>query len=258
MIAQPRLSSVTFFNRNSRTSKTMDRNSRTSKSIDRNSRTSAIEKKRKSTSNKPTYTSKNVAQIGSNGLPLYGMDKELAAKKAFRDAHRGLPEMTEQAREWVCTIVGPLGDGTLQQELKSGVVLCNLINAIQPGCCRKPSPSAMPFKQMENISNYLAACNALGMPKHSSFQTVTLFEDQDMMQVVTNLHALGAIAQKLGFEGEGQLGVKLADANVRVFTAEQRARGKAEQTFIGKGSSGQATACSIDRRKEIDRMKHVA
>merc|ERR1719191_511709 len=239
---------MTFFNRTSR-------NSRTSRIDERKS----IGKNRKSSNTREaTYTSKNEAQIGSNGLPLYGMDKELAARKAFRDAHRGLPEMTEQAREWVCTIVGPLGDGTLQQELKSGVVLCNLINAIQPGCCRKPSPSAMPFKQMENISNYLAACDALGMPKHSSFQTVTLFEDQDLMQVVTNLHALGAIAQKLGFEGEAKLGVKLADANVREFTVEQLSAGRAEQTFIGKGSSGQATACSIDRRKEIDRMKHVA
>merc|ERR1719191_475612 len=224
----------------------------------RRSQRRSIEKRRKSSNKREaTYTSKHEAQIGSNGLPLYGLDKELAAKKVFRDAHRGLPEMTEQAQEWVASIVGPLGDGTLQQELKSGVVLCNLVNAIQPGCCRKPSPSAMPFKQMENISNYLAACEALGIPQHSSFQTVTLFEDQDMMQVVTNLHALGAIAQKLGVGGDRCIGVKLADANVRAFTAEQLSAGRAAQTFIGKGSSGQATACSIDRRKEIDKMKHV-
>merc|ERR1719337_846476 len=77
-----------------------------------------------------------------------------------------------------------------------------------------------------------------------------------MMQVVTNLHALGAIAQKLGVGGDRCIGVKVTDANVREFTAEQLSAGRAEQTFIGKGSSGQATACSIDRRKEIDRMKH--
>merc|ERR1719353_1821167 len=98
----------------------------------------------------------------------------------------------------------------------------------------------MPFKQMENIANYLSACATLGMPQHSSFQTVSLFEDQDMMQVITNLHALGAIAQKLGFEGEAQLGAKLADANVRAFTAEQLSAGRAAQTFIGKSSSARA------------------
>ena len=43
--------------------------------------------------------------------PPRTLDKELAAKKAFRDAHRGLPEMTEQAQAWVASIVGPLGDG---------------------------------------------------------------------------------------------------------------------------------------------------
>jgi len=184
---------------------------------------------------------------------LYRLEDPAAKKAAKFDR-----TMEAQARDWVNAIAGPLGEGTLQQELKSGVVLCNLVNAIKPGCCRKPSPSAMPFKQMENIANYLDACAALGMPRHSSFQTVTLYEAQDMMQVLTNLHALGAIAQQRGHNGP-TLGVKLAEANARAFTEEQLRAGRAEQTFICKGSSQFASACSVDRSqwKDIDKMRHV-
>jgi len=191
---------------------------------------------------------------GSKRGSLYGLDKDLAANKAAKFDRTA----EAQARDWVAAIAGPLGEGTLQQEIKSGVVLCNLINAIRPGCCKKPSSSRMPFKQMENIANYLEACATLGMPQHSSFQTVTLFEDQDIVPVITNLHALGAIAQKLGFEGP-KLGVKLAEANTRNFTEEQLSAGRAEQTFICKGSSQFASACAVDRSqwKDIDKMKHV-
>jgi hypothetical protein len=71
----------------------------------------------------------------------------------------------------------------------------------------------MPFKQMENIGNYLSACSALGVPAFESFQTVDLFENKNMLAVVTNLHSLGRRAQKIpGYTGPA-LGVKLADAN---------------------------------------------
>merc|ERR1719271_2080682 len=79
-----------------------------------------------------------------------------------------------------------------------------------------------------------------------------------MMQVLTNLHALGAIAQQQGHDGP-TLGVKLAEANARAFTEEQLRAGRAEQTFIGKGSSQFASACAVDRSqwKDIDKMRHV-
>ena len=35
--------------------------------------------------------------------------------------------------------------------LKSGVVLCNLLNKIKPGSCPKPQNKKLPFVQRENI-----------------------------------------------------------------------------------------------------------
>lgn len=43
------------------------------------------------------------------------------------------------------------------------------------------------YIQMENISNFLAVCDKLGVAKTDQFQTVDLYEDQNMPQV-TSLH----------------------------------------------------------------------
>lgn len=49
----------------------------------------------------------------------------------------------------------------------------------------------MAFKMMENISNFLAALESYGVSRHDLFQTVDLYEGQNMVQVVNAIHALG-------------------------------------------------------------------
>mmetsp|Transcript_5393 Transcript_5393/g.9042 ORF Transcript_5393/g.9042 Transcript_5393/m.9042 type:complete len:158 (-) Transcript_5393:241-714(-) len=112
----------------------------------------------------------------------------------------------------------------------------------------------MPFKQMENIAAYLEACTKLGVPAYDSFQTVALYENKDMIAVLTNIHSLGRVAQRVeGFTGPS-LGAKLADTNKREFDEEQLRAAKAAPTLIGKGSHGGATqAGMIDYSKNINR-----
>ena len=57
--------------------------------------------------------------------------------------------MEVEAREWIEKVLGhSLGEGELQQELKDGTVLCNLVRTLQPSCgCQPPSTSAKPFPQ---------------------------------------------------------------------------------------------------------------
>ena len=41
----------------------------------------------------------------------------------------------------------------------------------------------MTFKEMENIGNFLAACEKIGCVKNDLFQTVDLYEGQNVNQV---------------------------------------------------------------------------
>jgi len=114
------------------------------------------------------------------------------------------------------------------------------VRTIKPDIIKPPSKMSAPFKQMENIGNYLSACTKLGALAHDSFQTVDLYENANLLAVVIQIHAFGRLVQKLGIWSGAQLGVKEASANVREFTEEQLQAAKAEQTFLGKGSHGTA------------------
>ena len=122
-----------------------------------------------------------------------------------------------QARQWVAEVTRhDAGGASLQAWLRSGIVLCELANAIEPSCAarsvaafnphanphldsnptpnphldpnpnpypnpnpnpnRRPSASAMPFKQMENINSYTDACRRLGVPEADLFDTVDLLD----------------------------------------------------------------------------------
>eukprot|EP01102_Stenamoeba_stenopodia_P006461 TRINITY_DN1770_c0_g1_i2.p1 TRINITY_DN1770_c0_g1~~TRINITY_DN1770_c0_g1_i2.p1 ORF type:complete len:162 (+),score=49.27 TRINITY_DN1770_c0_g1_i2:70-555(+) len=141
--------------------------------------------------------------------PSYGLDAELEAKrKASYD-----PNLEREAKEWIEAVVGKKITPDFATGLKDGIILCEFINVIKPGSCPKPNASKMPFKQMENIGNFLTACGRLGQAPIDMFQTVDLFEAKNMNQVVHHIHALGRIAQRIGFRGP-TIGVKLADGHV--------------------------------------------
>jgi len=150
-----------------------------------------------------------------------------------------LMALEAEARAWVSAVTGEdLGDASLHEALKSGIVLCNLVRALSPDIIKPPSKLAAPFKMMENVGNYLGACKKLGLLDRETFQTVDLFENKDMRQVVRQLHSLGRLAKKLpGYSGP-TLGPREATENKREFTEEQMAQAKAATTFLGKGSHG--------------------
>lgn len=108
------------------------------------------------------------------------------------------------AMDWIAKVIGtPIPDNqeNLHGWLKSGVMLCDLINQIQPGIVVRISHSPAPFKQMENIGNYINACTLLGVAPHDLFTPTDLFEKKNMAAVVRNVYALSRVAQKIGFKG---------------------------------------------------------
>jgi len=156
-------------------------------------------------------------------------------------------ELAQESLEWVRAItdepINVSGDtDNFYETLKDGTLLCRLVNCLKSGSVTKVNQSQMAFKCMENISSFLAVASELGVPPHESFQTVDLWERQNLNSVVTCLQSLGRKASKLGKLG---IGPKEADKNVRDFTDEQL---KAGQTIISLqyGSNKGATQSGIN------------
>jgi len=70
---------------------------------------------------------------------------------------------------------------------------------------------------MENINNFLGAATALGVPSVEQFQTVDLWEKQNLNSVVICLQSLGRKAANFG---KPSIGPKEAEKNVRNFSEE--------------------------------------
>ncbi|EGB06553.1 hypothetical protein AURANDRAFT_29136, partial [Aureococcus anophagefferens] len=128
----------------------------------------------------------------------------------------------EAAEAWIEAVIGEPMEGTFDEWLRSGVVLCKLLNGVAPGSVKKIATSAMPFKQMENISLFIRGIKKLGVHDSDCFDTNDLYKGQDIGKVVQCVHSLGSVVQKRCKDYAGpQLGVKLADANKREFTEDQ-------------------------------------
>lgn len=159
----------------------------------------------------------------------YGMTADLAEKKAAKFD----PDLAREAIQWISDVTGVSEIASVNptptdivEAFKNGVWLCNLINIIQPGSVRKINESKMAFKMMENIGNFLSACEAYGLTKADIFQTVDLYEGENIPQFVNAIHALG---RKVGKKNPSlpSLGPKESDKNAREFSEQQLSEGKA-------------------------------
>ena len=101
-------------------------------------------------------------------------------KHSDADARRFLitasekPPVEEIARLWIACVVGsPLPEGSLRAALRSGVLLCGLVNGLRRGIVPKVATdeqtasmameSKRNAKMRENIGQYIDACAELGL-----------------------------------------------------------------------------------------------
>lgn len=186
----------------------------------------------------------------------YGLTAEIKGKI---DAKYEI-DKEQEARLWVEAVIGepldasvsadePLGQERFHAALKDGIVLCKLANAIIGGV--KFTTMKVPFKQMENINNFLSACEKYGVAKTDLFQTVDLFEKQNLWQVVLCLYALGRKAQAKGFNGPA-LGPRESQRNTREFSDEQL---KAGQSVIGLQMG--TNKCASQKGMSFGNQRHI-
>ena len=137
----------------------------------------------------PQFASYDERAAASGGQVLYGLDKELAEKAAAKyDVG-----MEHKCREWIEAVTGDkLGESTLQEELKNGVVLCNLINAIKPGLINKsanPNPNPSPNPNPNPNAN--PNPNPNPNPDQAEEQQDAVHADGEHRDVPRGLHEAG-------------------------------------------------------------------
>lgn len=161
-----------------------------------------------------------------NKGPAYGLSAEVKNKIAQKYD----PQKEEELRIWIEDITGsPIGPD-FQKGLKNGVILCNLINRLQPGSVKKINQSALNWHQLENLTNFIRAISGYGLKPHDIFEANDLFENGNMTQVQTTLLALASMAKTKGCQSQVDIGVKYAAKQERMFDEEKM---RAGQCIIG-------------------------
>jgi hypothetical protein len=186
----------------------------------------------------------NQVVTNKDGIPIYGMDLELEAKKMAKYDK----EKENDVRFWIEAVTGEsFSSDDFQDSLKSGVLLCKLANIVKPGSVPKINSSKLPFMQMENIGYFLKAAEKIGLKSHDAFQTVDLYEGKNIPQVIQTLFIYGSLAQKVpGFNGP-QLGIKIADKQEIQFTDEQLRKSNAMVGLQYEGSTKHETGLNSGR-----------
>ncbi|KAI8848537.1 calponin homology domain-containing protein [Chytridium lagenaria] len=162
-----------------------------------------------------------------------GLDRDLAAKQAAKYD----PTREAEARSWIEIVLNePLPSESFQESLKDGIILCRLINILQPSQNVKFTASKLAFKQLK---------------RQSSFKLLTCLRPKNMVQVIDFIYALSRNASANGYDGP-RLGPKLAEKREIHFSDEQISQGKTViglQLGVGKGSG--ATGLIYGNRREI-------
>ncbi|KAK6634063.1 hypothetical protein RUM44_004671 [Polyplax serrata] len=151
---------------------------------------------------------------------VYAM-REVAGKRE--------PEQEREAQEWIEQVVGErFPPGYLYEDvLRDGIILCKLMNRLQPGIITKINYSGGDYKFMDNLNQFQKACIKYGVPDVDLFQTVDLWDKKNIAQVTMTIFAIGRTAYKHPEWRGPYLGPRPSEENRRDFSEEQLRAGEA-------------------------------
>ena len=84
---------------------------------------------------------------------------------------------------------------------RDGVLLCRVMNVLQPGSVPKIQKPFTKEKQLENVNNLLKALKAYGVPEDKLFKPEDLNPGENIPNVINCLLALGRVCFDKGWEG---------------------------------------------------------
>ncbi|ELR15035.1 uncharacterized protein ACA1_213320 [Acanthamoeba castellanii str. Neff] len=109
---------------------------------------------------------------------LYGLDAELKEKEQEKLSMAEYRKMVDDAMAWLEQILGDKGVGDFPDNLKSGRVLCALINKHWPGMIPQVGDRPIPLIERD------------------LFVISDLYEEKYLTGVILNLYALAPIVQR--------------------------------------------------------------
>ncbi|XP_032219461.1 calponin-1 isoform X2 [Nematostella vectensis] len=175
-----------------------------------------------------------IKRKGSNRHKQYG-DAAAAQRKIIEKFPK---DLEGQCRDWLEKMLGERiawGEETslskpgdaFADALDDGVVLCRIMNEVRPGTIPKihgeKGANVNVFKMQENIANFLNACQEepFNCNPQDLFQTVYLFERQNLGQVISGIQAFARKAH--AFDQTVPLfGPKEAEKNPRNFPEQPK------------------------------------
>ncbi|XP_046391815.1 muscle-specific protein 20-like isoform X2 [Ischnura elegans] len=151
---------------------------------------------------------------------------------SFQVAGKRDPEQEREAQQWIEAVTGerfPPGY-SFEDGLRDGILLCKLMNRLQPGIISKVNLSGGDYKMMDNISQFQKACVKYGVPDVDLFQTVDLWDKKNIANVTTTIFAVGRTAYRHPEWRGPWLGPRPSEENKREWSDEQL---RAGETVIG-------------------------
>jgi hypothetical protein len=161
--------------------------------------------------------------------PLFGLDAELSERVKAKNKDSDW----EEAVAWVESVVGEKGERRGPNEtgethfwkvLRSGSMLCHLINTLFPGTITRmnKNKTGISLAERENVQLYISGCLEVGVPSHETFSVADLYDAKFLSAVLTNLYALCRVAQAKGVEMPSILGVKVSNYNFSSSTVSKK------------------------------------
>eukprot|EP01124_Arcella_intermedia_P024216 TRINITY_DN4024_c0_g1_i1.p1 TRINITY_DN4024_c0_g1~~TRINITY_DN4024_c0_g1_i1.p1 ORF type:complete len:1167 (+),score=412.47 TRINITY_DN4024_c0_g1_i1:425-3502(+) len=123
------------------------------------------------------------------------------------------PELAKAVKDWINGVLeAEVVKGNIGEALKSGVILCNLVNKLMPNSVGSIYEGSLQSRQMTNISAYLGAAekfHRLYSRNVILFEVSDLTEQKNIMAVLTSIESLAKAVQ----DRPSYAGPKMADTS---------------------------------------------
>jgi len=145
-------------------------------------------------------TNENNETIGSlisGKLP--SSSEAMDAKRATSTLRDFLLKL-DQAREWICTVTHSKMDiAAFKEELPKAEILARVVQAFEPSFVKRVHVGEKrEFRHTDNIMLFLNWCRKMKLRRHFLFETVDLYEEKNIPNVIFCIHGLALFLSRRG------------------------------------------------------------